>query len=105
MVTDVVDFPRTLPLIPMIRDRGWLNEKGAPLLNREHWERLHEVHEHIQPHWEWVSGKHNPAGKIAHKLDNYYRLKCEISPALLDNKTRKRFRRYEKQTALILDKL
>lgn len=104
MVTDVVEFPKVLPLIPEIRDRGWLNDKGQPFLNRHLWERLHEVHEFIQPHWEWVSGKHNPSGQIAHKLANYHRLKCAVSPALLDHKTRKRFHRLTKQTEGFLDK-
>lgn len=104
MVTDVADFPKMLPLIPEIRARGWLNDKGQPLLNSHLWERLHEVHEFIQPHWEWVSGKHNPAGKIAHKLANFYRLKCPADPNLVDAKTRKRYKRLSAQTQGYLDK-
>lgn len=104
MVTDVVEFPKILPMIQEIRDRGWLNEKGAPLLNREYWERLHETNEFLQPHWEWVSNKNNPAGKIAHRLANYYRMKCDIAPALLDNRARKVLMRLEKQTENLIDK-
>lgn len=104
MVTDVVDFPKMLPLIPEIRDRGWRTAKGVPLVNHELWERLHEVHEFVQPHWEWVSGKHNPAGQIAHRLANFYRLECPTDPNLVDAKTRKRYKRLSAQTQDYLDK-